>query len=179
MSLSLIVLKRLSVASAHTLLWGVSVSAKGVQRGLQNMTDLSTLKMHFDVIATRLNAQSSQARCDATISLDTGLAGNSCGFNPAELLLAALSACMIKGIERVAPILKFDLRGLKVHVHGVRQDVPPRLESIHYEIEVDTDEPEHRLALLHENVRKYGTVFNTVVPGTTLSGILRRKEVPS
>jgi hypothetical protein len=29
--------------------------------------------------------------------------------------------------------------------------------------------------LLHENVKKYGTVFNTVEPGTQLTGVLRRK----
>ena len=82
---------------------------------------------------------------------------------------------MIKGIERVTPILKFNLRGVEVRVHGVRQDAPPRLESIRYEIIVDTDEPDRRLDLLHENVRKYGTVFNTVAPGTELAGVLRRK----
>ena len=92
-----------------------------------------------------------------------------------ELLLAALSACMIKGIERVVPILRFQLRGVEVRVDGVRQDVPPRLESIRYQIVVDTDESDHRLELLHENVRKYGTVFNTVSPGTDLMGTLVRK----
>ncbi|MGB4118106.1 MAG: hypothetical protein WBK51_16310 [Polaromonas sp.] len=63
----------------------------------------------------------------------------------------------------------------QARIHGVRQDVPPRMESISYTIEVDTEEPEHRLALLHENVKKYGTVFNTVAPGTDLSGQLIRK----
>lgn len=134
-------------------------------------------KMQFDVVAVRLSAHASQAHCkEAVIALDTDLGGNPQAFNPAELLLAALSACMIKGIERVTPILKFDLRGVEVRVHGVRQDVPPRMESISYEIIVDTDEPERRLELLHENVRKYGTVFNTVAPGTALSGVLRRRE---
>ena len=84
------------------------------------------------------------------------------------------SACMIKGIERVTPIMKFQLHGVEVRIHGVRQDVPPRMESITYEIAVDTDEPDHRLALLHENVKKYGTVFNTVAPGTSIEGVLRR-----
>ena len=60
-------------------------------------------------------------------------------------------------------------------MHGVRQDVPPRLESISYEIIVDTDEPDRRLELLHDNVRKYGTVFNTVSPGTQLNGVLQRR----
>jgi uncharacterized OsmC-like protein len=133
-------------------------------------------KLEFDVAAIRLSAHASEARCkQATIALDTDLAGNPRAFNPAELLLAALSACMIKGIERVTPILKFQLRGVEVHVHGVRQDVPPRLESIRYEIIVDSDEPDRRLELLHENVRKYGTVFNTMAPGTELTGVLRRK----
>lgn len=137
-------------------------------------------RMEFDVVSVRLSARASVARCkQATITLDTDLAGNPQAFNPAELLLAALSACMIKGIERVVPILKFQLRGVEVHVHGVRQDVPPRLESITYEILVDSDEPQRRLELLHDNVRKFGTVFNTVAPGTALSGTLRRQPARS
>lgn len=140
------------------------------------MTDTPN-KMQFRVTSQRESAHLSHARCkNARIELDTDLAGSPDAFNPAELLLAALSACMIKGIERVTPILQFALRGVEVQVHGVRQDVPPRLESIRYEIIVDTDESDRRLELLHENVRKYGTVFNTVAPGTDLSGVLRRKH---
>jgi uncharacterized OsmC-like protein len=134
------------------------------------------IKMQFHVVSRRESAQLSRSTCkNAQIDLDTDLAGNTDAFNPAELLLAALSACMIKGIERVVPILKFQLRGVEVRVHGVRQDVPPRMESITYEIVVDTDEDDRRLALLHDNVKKFGTVFNTVAPGTELSGILRRR----
>jgi uncharacterized OsmC-like protein len=142
------------------------------------MNSQITPKMEFDVVSVRLGAHVSEARCkEATIALDTDMAGNRNAFNPAELLLAALSACMIKGIERVVPILKFELRGVEVLVHGVRQDVPPKMESITYEIVVDTDEPERRLDLLHENVKKYGTVFNTVAPGTELAGTLHRKSI--
>ena len=134
-------------------------------------------KMTFAVTARRNDAHGSTARCkDAEVTLDTALAGRADAFNPAELLLAALSACMIKGIERVTPILKFDLRGVEVRVHGVRQDAPPRMESITYEILVDTDESDYRLELLHNNVRKFGTVFNTVAPGTELTGVLRRAD---
>lgn len=132
-------------------------------------------KMVFHVSAQRRDAQGSSAQCkQASLEIDTCLAGRSDAFNPAELLLAALAACMIKGIERVTPILKFELRGLSVTLEGVRQDVPPKMESISYEIRVDSDESDKRLALLHDNVRKYGTVFNTVAPGTQLSGTLVR-----
>lgn len=132
--------------------------------------------MTFHVEARRRDAHGSLARCkNVEIALDTDLAGNPDAFNPAELLLAAPSACMIKGIERVTPILHFSLRGVDVKVDGVDQDVPRRIESIDYEIIVDTDESDHRLELLHENVKKYGTVFNTMALGTALSGKLRRK----
>jgi hypothetical protein len=50
------------------------------------------------------------------------------------------------------------------------------MERIDYEIVVDTDEPDRRLELLHDNVRKYGTVFNTVAPGTDLEGVLVRAK---
>ena len=135
----------------------------------------NTPNMTFEVTARRLDAHGSQADCkDAQITLDTDLAGRHDAFNPAELLLAALSACMIKSIERVTPLLKFELRGVEIRVHGVRQDVPPRMESIRYEIVVDTDESDQRLHLLHDNVKKYGTVFNTVSPGADLAGTMRR-----
>lgn len=139
-----------------------------------------TAPLEFRVTARRLDAQGSVAECkESSLILDTALAGRRDAFNPAELLLAALAACIIKGIERVAPMLTFSFSGLEVRVHGVRQDVPPRLEQIDYEILVDTEEPDARLALLHENVKKYGTVFNTVAPGTLLQGILRRGTTSS
>jgi uncharacterized OsmC-like protein len=132
-------------------------------------------KMHFQVKALRIDAYGSEAYCkESIITLDTDLQGRVDAFNPAELLLAALAACIIKGIERVAPILKLELRSVVVNVTGIRQDVPPCMESITYEILVESDETDRRLELLHENVKKYGTVFNTVAPGTQLSGVLRR-----
>lgn len=50
------------------------------------------------------------------------------------------------------------------------------MARIDHTIEIDTDENEHKLELLHENIRKYGTVYNTVAPGTDLQGVLRRRS---
>ena len=133
--------------------------------------------MEFDVRTKRLDSHGSEAVCkSARITLDTDIQGRSDAFNPAELLLAAISACIIKGIERITPMLDFSLNDVAVRVHGVRQDVPPKMESISYEIIVDSDESDARLSLLHENVKKYGTVFNTIAPGTKLTGTLHRKN---
>lgn len=131
--------------------------------------------LEYAVTAERVDARGSVARCKAAeVPLDTDLAGRPDAFNPAELLLAALAACMLKGIERVAPMLQLTFRGAHVSIRGVRQDVPPRFASIAYEITIDTDASDQRLELLHTNVRKFGTVFNTVAPGTELRGTLRR-----
>jgi uncharacterized OsmC-like protein len=134
-------------------------------------------KLTFNVQARRLDSHGTEAKCkSALIILDTDMAGRVDAFNPAELLLAALAACIIKGIERVTPILKFDLRGVEVQIHGTRQDILPRMDSINYEILIDTDESDHRLELMHENIKKYGTVYNTVAPGTKLNGTLQRAK---
>jgi uncharacterized OsmC-like protein len=130
----------------------------------------------YDVTARRVDAEGSLARTkDAEIVLDTAMAGRADAFNPAELFLLAIAACMIKGIERVTPMLKFELRGVEVKLHGVRQDSPPKMISVDYELIVDTDEDDRRLDLLHLNVRKFGTISNTVAAATKLEGVIKRK----
>jgi uncharacterized OsmC-like protein len=133
--------------------------------------------LEYTVTAQRIDSHGSEARTkDAVLTLDTDLNGRPDAFNPAELFLAAVAACMIKGIERMMPLLKFQLRGVEVKLHGVRQDSPPKMVSINYELIIDTEEDDRRLALLHANVRKYGTISNTVAAAAKLEGTIRRKQ---
>ena len=67
-------------------------------------------------------------------------------------------------------------RGVEVKLHGIWQDSPPKIVSVNYELIVDTDEAGLRLELLHTNVRKYGTISNTVAAATKLEGVIRRRE---
>jgi len=131
--------------------------------------------MEYRVTARRIDSHGSLARAkEAEVVLDTDMAGRRDAFNPVELLLAALSACMLKGIERVTPILGFRIRGAEVRLEALRQDSPPRLTRIGYEIIVDSDESDQRLDLLHRNVLKYGTISNTLAGAVPLEGTLRR-----
>ncbi len=131
--------------------------------------------LEYRVSARRIDSHGSEASTkNARLTLDTDVNGRPDAFNPAELLLASLAACMIKGIERVAPLIKFSFRGVDVKLHGVRQDSPPKIIAITYELIVDTDESDHRLDLLHGNVRKFGTVFNTLAATTKLEGQIKR-----
>jgi uncharacterized OsmC-like protein len=135
--------------------------------------------LEYKVTARRVDEHGSSAECkNAEIRLDTDVNGRADAFNPAELFLAAIAACMIKGIERATPMLKFNLRGVEVKLHGVRQDSPPKMVSIDYELIVDTDESDHRLELLHTNVRKFGTISNTVAVASELKGRIVRRAAP-
>ena len=111
---------------------------------------------------------------EALVVLDASLAGRADALNPVELLLASLAACIIKGVERSAPMLKFDFAGVTVTLSAERQDAPPKLTAISYELVVVTPESDHRLELLHTNVRKYGTISNTLAGAVSLTGTVAR-----
>jgi len=131
--------------------------------------------LEYEITATHIDTHGSTVQCkDVELVIDTDLKGRADALNPAELLLAAVAACILKNMERIAPMIHFDYTGVTVKVHGVRQDSPPKMVNIKYEIIVNTDENERKLELMHENIRKYGTVYNTVGPGTELTGVLRK-----
>lgn len=131
--------------------------------------------LEYRVSARRLDAHGSEATTkQATLTLDTDVHGRDDAFNPAELFLAAIAACMIKSVERVAPMIHFQFDGVAVKLHGTRQDAPPMMVEVNYEIIVETTEDDRRLELLHTNIRKYGTISNTVAKATKLEGTIRR-----
>lgn len=134
--------------------------------------------LDYRIAARRTSSHGAEARAkEALILLDTDLAGRPDAFNPAELLLASLAACILKGAERVLPLLNFSLQGIEVAVQGQRQDAPPKMVAITYQIVVDTEESDQRLDLLHRNIRKYGTISNTLADALDLSGTITRRVV--
>jgi uncharacterized OsmC-like protein len=130
----------------------------------------------YRVFAHRIDSQASLAQAkDASVVLDTHLAGRSDAMNPVELLLSSLAACMLKGIERVAPMLQFQFAGAEVKLEAMRQDAPPKLTMIRYQIAVDSAESDQRLDLLHRSILKYGTISNTLAGAVPIEGTIQRK----
>lgn len=133
--------------------------------------------LEYHITAKREDAHGSVVHCkQAEITIDTDINGRVDAFNPAELLLAAVAACILKNIERVAPMIHFNHRGVTIEVRGQRQDAPPRISHIDYRVIIDTDENDRKLKLLHHNIQKFGTIYNTISAATTLEGILVRQE---
>ena len=92
--------------------------------------------------------------------------------NPAELLLSSLAACILKNVERFSEILKYDYSKAKIQVSGKRNDSPPFMSEIHYQLEIASDMPEKKLQLLHKNILKFGTITNTLAKASTLTGTI-------
>jgi uncharacterized OsmC-like protein len=129
----------------------------------------------YRVSARRIDSHGGVAMANqASVILDTDLAGRNDAMNPAELLLAALSACIIKGIERVSPMIQFAFEEVELELEAERQDTPPKLVHIRYRLLVRTTESDQRPDLLHTNIRKYGTIYNTLAGGTELTGTIGR-----
>lgn len=91
-------------------------------------------------------------------------------MNPAELLLSAFAACTLKNVERFAKILRFSYQRAAITVDGVREDSPPRMTEIRYELTLWTNEPERRIQLLDRNLRHQGTIYNTLANSCTVEG---------
>jgi len=131
--------------------------------------------MSFTVNARRIDEHLSVADNGRTsLSLGTDMAGNDDALNPMELLLAALSACMLKGINRLTPILGLTIDRAAIELMAERRDTPPGVDSINYTIRIDSPDDDDKLDLLHDNLKKFGTVTNTIAQGTNLSGQLLR-----
>ena len=89
---------------------------------------------------------------------------------PADLLCAALSACMLKNVERFSVLLPFQYESASIEVTAERAEPPPRVVRIRYHLRVVTSESPHRVELLHTNLRKFGTITNTLAAACDLTG---------
>ena len=89
-------------------------------------------------------------------------------MGPADLLASAFAACVLKNVERFARMLSFTYDTASIRVMLERQDRPPRITSVQYALHLVTAETPHRVDLLHRNLVKHGTIFNTLA--RSLSG---------
>lgn len=89
---------------------------------------------------------------------------------PADILCAALCACILKNVERFSHMLRISYESASVEVTAERQAPPPRVVRMHYILRVVTDEPAARVALLHKNIRLFGTITNTLGAACDVSG---------
>ncbi|NYZ16346.1 OsmC family protein [Azospirillum sp. RWY-5-1] len=123
--------------------------------------------------------------------VDTGRALVEAGLHPAtggtgtqacsgDMLLEALVACAGVTLKAVATALEFRLNGGSVSAEGdldfrgtlgVAKDAPVGFRSIRLRFDLETDEPEERIALLTKLTERYCVVYQTLAnpPPLTLA----------
>jgi uncharacterized OsmC-like protein len=114
--------------------------------------------------AGRITSRTSVIAFDGSAATGTVLPG------PADLLAAALAACILKNVERFSGMLPFRYRWASVDVAVEREEPPPRIVRARYTLRIETDEPDHQVDLLHRNILKFGTITNTLAAACDLHG---------
>ncbi len=100
-----------------------------------------------------------------------GSAGQGDGLpGPADLLTTAFAACALKNVERFSQMLPFDYEQASIEVTAERQDAPPKIVSVRYVLHITTDEPTRRVELLRDNIRRFGTIYNTLAAVSDVDG---------
>jgi uncharacterized OsmC-like protein len=118
-------------------------------------------------------------RCNTTdLKVDTGSISDGSRPGLAELLCASLAACLLKNIERYSELLPFEYQVAAIEVEADRQNAPPRMIRLQYRIEIVTDERQPRVDLLHRNIRKFGTITNTLAAACDLTGEMVARRPP-
>jgi len=110
-------------------------------------------------------------------TISFGINGNESTVpNPAELLLGAFAACCLKNIERFSQLLKFDYDSASIEVVGDRQEKPTKIIKIKYLIYIKSGDPSLNINLLHKNIQRYGTIFNTLKASCEIVGAIKVVE---
>ncbi len=92
--------------------------------------------------------------------------------NPAELYLSSFAACILKNVERYSHILRIPYERAYIKVKGWRSDVPPAMVKVEYILTIVSNEEDHKVDLIHRNVQKFGTIYNTVAKSCEVSGTM-------
>ena len=106
----------------------------------------------------------------ASIEFDTSVEQSASLMGPADPLASAFAACVLKNVERFARMLSFTYVTASIRVTLERQDRQPRITSVQYALHLVTAEPQHRVDLLHLNIVKHGTIYNTLAAACPVSG---------
>lgn len=127
----------------------------------------TTYKVEARVVRPGVSAATSKL---SVIEFDTSAGQSDVLPGPADLLTMAFAACVLKNVERFSHILPFGYEEASIAVVAERQETPPKMTRITYSLQLTTDEAEHRVELLHRNIRRYGTIYNTLAATCDVSG---------
>ncbi len=110
--------------------------------------------------------------------IDFGTTTKTAGIlpNPAELFLSSFASCILKNVERFSNMMKFNYTKATIEVNATRLENPPRMESIIYNLTIQSSDKKLNSDLLKKNIEKFGTIYNTVKLSCSISGTISTNE---
>ncbi|MBN1453605.1 MAG: OsmC family protein [Anaerolineales bacterium] len=127
----------------------------------------------YHVTATRTDEAYAQIQArehELTLNIKKGT--GEAGFNAAETLIAALSACLLTNVNAIGAKMRLKIHSARVEFYATRRDDPPALTEIRYQLILESPESSDKLQELADLSFKWGTVANTLVNGLTPQGTL-------
>jgi len=94
--------------------------------------------------------------------------------SPAELFLSSFAACIIKNVERLSILMKFEYSKAEITVEAIRKEKPARMDEIAYVLKVYSQDNKLNINLLKKNIEKFGTIFNTVKSSCSVKGMAKK-----
>lgn len=128
------------------------------------------LTYHLTATASSLNEGTVVAGKN---SMQFGVTKKSKLPSPAELLTAAFAACCLKNVERFSEFMKYEYERAEISVTATRQDKPPMIRAIDFELVVYTNGTGINGDLLLRNLQKFGTIYNTLDAVCEITGGIR------
>jgi uncharacterized OsmC-like protein len=102
-----------------------------------------------------------------------GIKSNQSEFcGPAEILLSSFAACCLKNVERFSSILNYQYDSAEIEVTGIRQEKPSMINKIDYTLSISSKDKNLNIDLLHKNLKKFGTIYNTLNAVCEINGKL-------
>jgi len=86
-------------------------------------------------------------------------------FNAAETLMAAFGPCILTNVNAISQKMQLEIDDVQIDIYATRQDVPPLIIEMSYELIIASTEPHEKLEELHELCIKWGTVTNIFLNG--------------
>ena len=129
--------------------------------------------MNYTVTVARQDESRAVARTRGhELTLNVKKGDGAAGFNAAETLLATLGACLLTNINAIAGKMRLQIDEARVEFTAVRQDNPPLLTRVQYNLILASPESPEKLEELYRLAVKWGTVANTVTQGIQADGRL-------
>ena len=129
----------------------------------------------YEVQMRRQSAQQVIASTrDLSLTLGAKRGDPEAGFNPVETLLSALGSCLLTALQMVAELSRVPITGMAIQLTGARQDQPPQLVSVTYQLTIHTDAAEERLRRLVATAQRNSTVYQTLALAISVSGTVVR-----